>query len=87
MATDTVQEILAPVRTAGGATEFLPLVREDTPTFLIIVKEDKAHLLTTMDPNGDRIAVGALTLAEAVGEVLMTNPKLTYDDIDDHMEV
>lgn len=81
------EQVLVPVTTADGKVEFLPLAKQDTPTYLIIVKEDKAHLLTTMDPNGDRIAVGGVTLAEAVGEVLMNNPGLTYNDIDDHMEV
>lgn len=82
----TPQEILIPV-TVNGATEFLPLAGDDTPTYLVVVHADKAHLLTTSDPNGDRIAVGAVTLAEAVGKVLMDNPRLSYADVLDHMEV
>lgn len=81
-----VSEILIPI-TIDGATEFLPLAQNDTPTYLVIVHVEKAHLLTTSDPNGDRISVGAITLPEAVGKVLMENPQLRYDDILDHMEV
>jgi hypothetical protein len=79
-------EVLIPV-TVNGATQFLPLAEDDTPSYLIVVHADKAHLLTTSDPNGDRITVGATTIAEAVGKVLMENPGLSYGDVLDHMDV
>lgn len=80
------QETLIPV-TVNGATEFLPLAEDDTPTYLVVFHANKAHLLTTSDPNGDRISVGAVTVAEAVGKVLMENPQLSYADVLDHMEI
>jgi hypothetical protein len=79
-------ETLVPV-TIEGKTQFLPLAEPETPTYLIFVNADKVNLLTTSDPNGDRVAVGGVTLAEAVGKVLMENPMLRYEDIADHMEV
>lgn len=78
--------VMVPVRTATGV-EFLPLAEDETPTFLVVVKPEKAALLTTSDPNGDRIAVGAATVEGAVGWVLMHNPGLRYEDVLDHMEV
>ncbi|GAB3644794.1 hypothetical protein [Ramlibacter alkalitolerans] len=66
-------------------TDTLPL--EVVPTFLIVVRPEKAHLLATDDPNGDRVALGARSIFEAVGRVLVDNPHLCYDDILDHMEV
>lgn len=79
--------VLVPVVMPGGAVDFRPLAENDTPTYLIIVKPEKAKDLETSDPNGDRIAIGAVTLAEAVGKFLMANPTFSYNDIDDHMEV
>jgi hypothetical protein len=72
------------VKTSGGV-EFLPLDREKTPTWLIVFK--RAKNLTTSDRNGDRVAVGAVSLDEAIGQVLRENPLLRYEDILDHMEV
>ena len=43
--------------------------------------------MTTTDPNGDRIAVGGVSLDEAIGQVLRENALLRYEDILDHMEV
>jgi hypothetical protein len=74
-----------PVTLRTGEIAYLPVAEDETETYLIVVKPDKAYLLTTSDPNEDRIAVGALTLAEALGKVLRDNPKLCYDDILDHM--
>lgn len=71
----------------NGVTEFLPLNERETPTYLVMIEPGKEHLLTTSDPNGDRISVGAINLAEAIGQVLMDNPKLSYEDIADHMEI
>lgn len=86
--TDALNEkIMIPVVMPGGSTEFMQLAVDETPTYLIVVHQDKARLLATSDPNEDRIHVGAVTLAEAVGKVLMANPRLSYDDILDHMEV
>jgi hypothetical protein len=79
--------IVVPVILESGAVAFLPLACEQTPTFLVVVHPDKAHLLTTPDPNGDRIMVGAVTIADAIGQVLMDNPGLSYRDVLDHMEV
>lgn len=84
---DANTETLVPVRTKHGDVVYLPVADDETPTFLIVVNEDKAAFLETSDPNGDRIAVGAVTIAEAVGKVLMDNPRLSYNDILDHMEV
>lgn len=75
-----------PVKTAEGQVEWLPVADDETSTFQIIVKSEKADLLDTEDPNGDRIYVGALSLEEAVGKVLMENPNLSYNDILDHFE-
>lgn len=78
---------VVPVMTETGKVEFLPIHRDDTPTYLFIVKQDKRHLLTTSDPNGDRVAYGGVTLAEALGQLIINNPGLSYDDVEDHMEV
>lgn len=75
---------MVPVRTEGGVS-FLPLARDETPTWLIVFKSGRG--LTTSDPNGDRVMVGAVTLDEALGMVLKDNPTLRYDDVLDHMEV
>lgn len=79
--------VVVPVVMPDGAVDFRPLAENDTPTYLIIVKPEKAEKLDTSDPNGDRISIGGVTLAEAVGKFLMANPSFSYDDIDDHMEV
>jgi hypothetical protein len=77
-------EEVVPVKVNGGV-EFMPLDRTETPTWLIVFKD--AENLTTTDPNGDRVAVGAMSLDEAIGQVLRENPLLRYEDILDHMEV
>lgn len=79
--------VLVPVRMANGKVEFLPLSERDTPTYCIIVVSEKAAVLDTPDPNGDRVAIGGVTLEEAIGKFLMANPHLSYNDIMDHMEV
>ena len=70
-----------------GRTEWLPVVRDATPTFQVIVEPGKEALLATPDPNGDRVYVGATSLAEAIGAVLMANPELRYADVLEHLEV
>ena len=77
-------EEVVPVKVEGGV-QFMPLDRSETPTWLIVFKG--AENLTTTDPNGDRIAVGGVSLDEAIGQVLRENPLLRYEDILDHMEV
>lgn len=81
IATDTE---VVPVMTEGGV-QFMPLARGETPTWLIVFKSGEN--LSTDDPNGDRVLVGAVSLDEAIGQVLRENPLLRYDDILDHMEV
>ena len=85
-ATAEQEKVVVPV-TLNGNTIFLPLVEKATPTWLIIVHPSKASLLKTEDPNGDRIALGGVTIAEAVGRVLMEHPELSYNDIIEHMEI
>jgi len=70
-----------------GRTEWLPVVHQDTPTFQVIVEPGKAALLATPDPDGDRVYIGATSVAEAVGVVLMANPALRYADVLEHLEV
>lgn len=63
---------------------------EPLPTWLIVVHPHKKHLLTITDPladNDDRVYIGARSIEEAIGYVLMQNPELTYNDVLDHMEV
>lgn len=81
------EEVLVPVVMANGSVDFLPLAERYTPTFLIVVRKAKVGKFETSDPNQDRVSVGAVTVAEAVGKVLMANPSLCYADIVDHMEV
>lgn len=84
---DEAESVLVPVRMPNGKVEFLPLAEKDTPTYLIVVVSEKAAALETPDPNGDRVAIGGVTLEEAIGKFLMANPHLSYNDIMDHMEV
>ena len=75
---------LVPVVLPSGETQWLPVAEEDTASYLIVFKTEG---LLTRDPRDDRICVGGLSLAEAIGRVLMANPSLTYNDVLDHMEV
>lgn len=75
---------MVPVQGEAGVA-FLPLARDETPTWLIVFKSGRG--LATDDPNGDRVTVGAVTLDEALGKVLRENPTLCYEDVLDHMEV
>lgn len=79
--------VLIPVTLPDGSVDFRPLVENETPTFCLIIKPEKAKDLVTSDPNGDRISIGAVTLDAAVGMFLRAHPSFCYDDIDDHMEV
>jgi len=79
-----VDEEVVSVRVAG-TVQHLPLVRDETPSWLIVFKSSRN--LTTSDANGDRVAVGAVSLDEAIGQVLRSNVRLRYDDILDHMEI
>jgi hypothetical protein len=81
---EVVEDEVVPVK-VNGAVEFMPLARDETPTWLIVFKGGEN--LTTSDPSGDRVAVGAVSLDEAIGQVLRENPLLRYADILDHMEV
>ena len=76
------EDVMVPVR-VGDITEFRALSQRDTPTFQIFF----GCPIETSDPNGDRLAIGAVTIEEAVGCILMQHPVLSYDDIEDHMEV
>ena len=82
------EQIIAPVRVTDGSVAFLPIVASATPTWLIIVKPGRENLLGTSatEPDKDRVFVGGVSLAEALGRFLMANPKLSYADIADHME-
>lgn len=75
-------EIMVPVKVDGG-TKLMMLAGADTPTYLVVFKEP----IETDDPNGYRMALGAITIEEAVGCALVANPDRCYDDITDHMEV
>jgi hypothetical protein len=57
-------------------------------TWRFVVKLDSRDFLITPDEGeDDRCDVEAATFDEAVGKLLIANPKLSYDAILDHMEV
>ena len=81
-------------RFGNGVPEGSSSVDEDeegdsVPTFLVVAKQEAKDRLdwVSEDGNGDRAYLGAKSVEEAVGIFLMKNPRLSYNDILDHMEV
>ncbi|MCC5611964.1 hypothetical protein LC612_35840 [Nostoc sp. CHAB 5834] len=77
---------LAPV-VVNGFAQFLPIEEQILPSFLIVVKRENLHKLSTPWTDEDRCIISAVSVHEALGRVFEANPALSYDDILDHMEI
>lgn len=75
-------EIFVPVE-IGGEKHSLLVDLDQTDTWLVVFHRP----IKTDDPNGDRLMFGAISVAEAVGWALHSNPHHCYNDILDHMTI
>lgn len=81
------EETLVPVKMADGSVEYFPLATDELPTYLVVAKSRTLLDKVAEDGNGDRDYLAAVSIEEAVGRFMMANPRVSYADILDHMEV
>ena len=77
---------MVPFMLADGTVEYMPLARDDLPTYLVVARDPALMDIAADDENRDRAYLGAVSVDEAIGMFLRANPRMTYADILDHME-
>lgn len=80
-------EQLVPVTLGDGSVEHLPLASDYLSTYLVVAKSTALLDKVADDGNGDRDYLAAVSVEEAVGRFLIANPRASYADILDHMEI